>query len=308
MIGGAERTYGPVIGAAIVIALPEWLSSLAEYRVLFFGALLLVVLWIAPGGVAGLAARLFKRRTSAPMFASSTGSLEAVRGEALIVHELGITFGGLHAVDDLSFTAEPGRITSVIGPNGAGKTTAINLIGGFYKPETGSVSLGGLELADKAIHMIARAGVARTYQTSQLFGRLTVLENLLAAMQRGRPGSPLAGTATDDSQAVARASELAAFVGYVGDMQLPANALSHVDRRLIEIARALAGKPKALLLDEPAAGFAHGDKAKLGLLLRRIAASGVAVVLIEHDMSLVMGISHHVVVLDAGRCIAQGRA
>ena len=131
-------------------------------------------------------------------------------------------------------------------------------------------------------------------------------ENLLAAMQRGRPGNPLAGAATGNQQRVARAAALAAFVGYAGDMQIPASALSHVDRRLVEIARALAGKPKAVLLDEPAAGLAHGDKAKLGALLRRIAGSGVAVVLIEHEMNLVMGISDHVVVLDAGRCIAQG--
>ena len=306
MIGGAERTYGPVIGAAIVIALPELLSGLAEYRVLFFGALLLVVLWIAPGGVAGLAAQLASRRRAQTMPAATAGSLEPVAGEALVVRGLGIRFGGLRAVDDLGFVAEPGRITSVIGPNGAGKTTAVNLIGGFYKPETGTVTLAGVELAGRPIHVIARAGVARTYQTSQLFGSLTVQENLLAAMERGHPGNPLAGAATGNKQAVERAAALAAFVGYAGDLRLRASALSHVDRRLVEIARALASRPQVLLLDEPAAGLAHGDKGKLGALLRRIADSGVAVVLIEHDMSLVMGISNHVVVLDAGRCIAQG--
>ena len=306
MIGGAEHTYGPVIGAAIVIALPEWLSGLAEYRVLFFGALLLVVLWIAPGGVAGLAARMTKRRKSETIPAPASGSLAVVNGEALIVRGLGITFGGLRAVDDLGFVAKPGRITSIIGPNGAGKTTAVNLIGGFYPPETGSVSLGGVELAGKPIHFIARAGVARTYQTSQLFGSLTVQQNLLAAMTRGQPGNPLSAAADDNQHAVERAAALAAFAGYTGNMHVAANALSHVDQRLVEIARALAGTPKALLVDEPAAGLAHGDKAKLGALLRRIAESGVVVVLIEHDMSLVMGISNHVVVLDAGRCIAQG--
>jgi len=307
MIGGAERTYGPVIGAAIVIALPELLSGLAEYRVLFFGALLLVVLWMAPGGVAGLAAQMMtRRRQPQKMPAAAAAALEPVSGEALVVRRLGVTFGGLRAVDDLGFVAEPGRITSVIGPNGAGKTTAANLIAGFYKPETGSVLLGGVELAGKPMHVIARAGIARTYQTSQLFGSLTVQQNLLAAMARGRPGNPLAGAATRDQHAVERAAALAAFVGYTGDMQIFASALSHVDRRLVEIARALASKPKALLLDEPAAGLAHGDKARLGALLRRIAGGGVAVVLIEHDMSLVMGISNHVVVLDAGRCIAQG--
>ena len=143
------------------------LSGLAEYRVLFFGALLLVVLWMAPGGVAGLAAQMMTRRRSREsMPAAAAAALEPVSGEALVVRRLGITFGGLRAVDDLGFVAEPGRITSVIGPNGAGKTTAINLIGGFYKPETGSVALGGVELAGKPMHVIARAGIARTYQTS----------------------------------------------------------------------------------------------------------------------------------------------
>ncbi len=318
MIGGAQRTYGPLIGAAIVIALPEWLSALAEYRVLFFGALLLVVLWIAPGGVAGLVAKAFPQRRSAAVTAAANanadgdgggggaGSLPPVRGAALVVRGLGITFGGLRAVDDVGFVAEPGRITSVIGPNGAGKTTAINLIGGFYKPESGSVTLGGVELAGQPVHAIARAGIARTYQTSQLFGSLSVQENLLAAMAGGRPGNPLAGAATADRAAVARAAALATFVGYAGDIEESASALSHVDRRVVEIARALAGSPTVLLLDEPGAGLARGDKLRLGALLQRIAGSGVAVVLIEHDMGLVMGISDHVVVLDAGRCIAQG--
>ncbi|MEO5766419.1 MAG: branched-chain amino acid ABC transporter ATP-binding protein/permease [Casimicrobiaceae bacterium] len=311
MIGGAERTYGPVIGAAIVVALPEWLSGLAEYRVLFFGALLLLVLWLAPGGIAGLLARLTdaRQRKALPAAAGAAvgaAALPSVSAATLAVRGLGITFGGLRAVDDLGFDAQPGRITSVIGPNGAGKTTAINLIGGFYKPDSGSVTLAGIELAGKPIHVIARAGIARTYQTSQLFGSLTVQENLLAGMAGGRPGNPLAGAANGQVHAVDRAAALAAFVGYTGDLQLSAGALSHVDRRLVEIARALAANPKVLLLDEPAAGLARGDKTQLSTLLRRIADSGVAVVLIEHDMSLVMGISDHVVVLDAGCCIAQG--
>ena len=306
MIGGVERTYGPLIGAAIAVALPELLSGLAQYRVLFFGALLFAVLLIAPGGVAGLVARLFRRQTARTLSASAPGPMRTAAGAPLVVERLGIAFGGLRAVDSLAFTAEPGRVTSIIGPNGAGKTTVLNLICGFYKTGVGSVAIGDRELAGEPAHVIARAGIARTYQTSQLFAKLTVLENLLAAMERGRPGNPLGGAAADDAQAVERARELAAFVGYAGDLQLPAAALPHVDRRLVEIARALAGKPKALLLDEPAAGLVHADTTKLGELIKRIAASGVSVVLIEHDMNLVMGVSDHIVVLDAGRCIAQG--
>ena len=306
MIGGAERTYGPVIGAVIVVALPELLASLAEYRVLFFGALLLIVLLLAPGGIAGILARFFERPDTATVGTATRAVLPAVPGARLAVERLGIAFGGLQAVADLGFAAEPGRVTSLIGPNGAGKTTVLNLVCGFYRPDAGSMKLGGIELGGRPAHRIARCGVGRTYQTSQLFAEMTVLENLLAAMQDGRPGNPLGVPPTSDAQAADRACALLAFVGYAGELHRKASTLPHVDRRLVEIARALARRPRALLLDEPAAGLGHGDTARVGELLRRIAASGVAVLLIEHDMSLVMGISDHVVVLDAGRCIAQG--
>jgi ABC-type branched-subunit amino acid transport system ATPase component len=225
--------------------------------------------------------------------------------QSLAVSGLAIAFGGVRAVDGVEFRADPGRVTSIIGPNGAGKTTVLNLIGGFYAPDRGSVRLGTTELAGAPPHAVARAGIARTYQTSQLFGQMTVLENMLAAMQRGGFGSPLREAAAD-ATSVARARALLEFVGFHGDANASAGALPHVDRRLVEIARALAAEPAVLMLDEPAAGLDAGDTQTLGALLRRIADAGFTVVLIEHDMPLVMGISDHVVVLDAGRCIAQG--
>jgi ABC-type branched-subunit amino acid transport system ATPase component/ABC-type branched-subunit amino acid transport system permease subunit len=306
MIGGAERTYGPVIGAIVVIALPELLSGLAEYRVLFFGVLMLVVLWVAPGGIAGLLARRFGRRAAMSAGASAAPFALAPRAaQPLAVTDLAIAFGGVRAVDGVEFRAEPGRVTSIIGPNGAGKTTVLNLIGGFYAPDRGSVRLGTAELAGAPPYAVARAGIARTYQTSQLFGQMSVLENMLAAMRRGGFGSSLR-EALADAPAVARARALLDFVGFHGDAGASAGALPHVDRRLVEIARALAAEPAVLMLDEPAAGLDGGDTQTLGALLRRIADAGFTVVLIEHDMPLVMGISNHVVVLDAGRCIAQG--
>jgi ABC-type branched-subunit amino acid transport system ATPase component/ABC-type branched-subunit amino acid transport system permease subunit len=306
MIGGAERTYGPVIGAIVVIALPELLSGLAEYRVLFFGVLMLVVLWVAPGGIAGLlSGRLGRRKTMPASAASAPVALAPRAARSLAVSDLAIAFGGVRAVDGVEFRADPGRVTSIIGPNGAGKTTVLNLIGGFYAPDRGSVRLGVAELAGAPPHAVARAGIARTYQTSQLFGHMSVLENMLAAMERGGFGSPLREAAAD-AASVARARALLAFVGFQGDAGASAGALPHVDRRLVEIARALAAEPAVLMLDEPAAGLDAGDTQTLGALLRRIADAGFTVVLIEHDMPLVMGISDHVVVLDAGRCIAQG--
>ncbi|MGH8618641.1 MAG: ATP-binding cassette domain-containing protein [Burkholderiales bacterium] len=305
MIGGAERTYGPVIGAIIVVVLPELLSGLAEYRVLFFGVLMLVVLWVAPGGIAGLLGRFIRRVPEKAAPSAGPVVLAPRAAQPLAVADLAIAFGGVRAVDGVAFRAEPGQVTSLIGPNGAGKTTVLNLIGGFYSPDRGSVKLGGVELAGAAPHTVARAGIARTYQTSQLFGQMSVLENMLAAMQRGGFGSPLR-EADADAAAVARARALLDFVGFRGDARAGAGALPHVDRRLVEIARALAAEPAVLMLDEPAAGLDSGDTQTLGTLLRRIADAGLTVVLIEHDMPLVMGISDRVVVLDAGRCIAQG--
>ena len=285
MIGGAGYVAGPLVGAGIVVLLPEVLAALAEYRLLFFGALLLLVLWIAPEGVVGSVLRLLRRKR-APRLAFASDAAIAPRAKAtLVVAGLGISFGGVRAAQDVALEAKPGEVTSLIGPNGAGKTTVLNMLSGFYRPDAGAIRLGEKALQGLPAWRIARAGVARTYQTTQLFGSMSVAENL----------------------AIAGGGEaLAAFVGYVGDLDARAADLPHVDKRLVEVARALATRPSVLLLDEPAAGLSAEDKAKLARLLRRIAEAGVAVVLVEHDMAVVMGISDRVVVLDAGLRIAAG--
>ena len=308
IVGGAGWTFGPVVGALVSVVLPELLSGLAEYRLLFFGAALLVILWVAPEGVLGLLARLWPRRDSA--MAVSTpfdigGFLTpADRPGALEVRDLGITFGGIKAATAVTFTAPPGKVTSVIGPNGAGKTTVLNLIGGFYRPDSGSIRLGERELAGRAAWKVARAGIARTYQTTKLFATMSIVDNVLIALRRGRLGSMAADAASRGDRDAAEA--LLAFVGYHGSLSTPAGDLPHVDRRLVEIARALAMRPRVLLLDEPAAGLMRSDKDALSRLIRRIADLGIAVILVEHDMLLVMGISDAVIVLDAGVRIAAG--
>jgi ABC-type branched-subunit amino acid transport system ATPase component len=255
-----------------------------------------------------LIARRLERKTpapTAPVGAAPAPVLHAARG--LAVAHLGIAFGGVRAVDGLALTAVPGKVTSIIGPNGAGKTTVLNLICGFYRPDSGSIKLGDTELAGAPAHAIARAGIARTYQTSQLFANLSVLENLFIAMRRGILGSALTPLGIgSDSDAVRKARSLLDFVGYRGDPLRQAGTLPHIDKRLVEIARALALRPEVLLLDEPAAGLGQQDTEALGGLLLRIAQTGIALVLIEHDMGLVMNISDHIVALDAGQCIAQG--
>ncbi len=312
MLGGAGSVAGPLVGALIVGLLPELLSSLEEYRLLFFGGLLLLVLWAAPDGVAGLARRMLQRLRGASAAASSAATvpegfnLPVRTRQALAAEGLTMQFGGVRAVGDLSLQARSGAVTSLIGPNGAGKSTALNVLSGYYQPTAGGFSLGGQVLTGRAALRLARLGIARSYQTSQLFGSLSVEDNVALALNRGRLG-PLLGDArlrSDEARAQARA--LLAWCGYGGAPEARAADLPHVDRRLVEIARALALDPEVLLLDEPAAGLSREDKAALAALLRRIADAGLGVLLVEHDMALVMGISDHVVVLDAGLWLAAG--
>ena len=203
LIGGAGTVAGPLAGAAIVVLLPEFLAGLAEYRLLFFGALLLVVLWIAPEGVVGELLRLVARRAAPRLAHAGSARLEPRVRAALEARSLGISFGGVRAAHDISLVAEPGRVTSLIGPNGAGKTTVLNMLSGFYRPDAGSVRVGESQLHGLPAWRVARAGVARTYQTTQLFGSMSVAENL---------------------QIAGGSEELLAFVGYAGNLDARAGS------------------------------------------------------------------------------------
>jgi len=318
MIGGADRLLGPLVGALVVVLLPEMLSSLAQYRLLFVGLLLLLVLRLAPGGLVGLAERLFPQRPPSKAAAQSGDVLgylsHAHAGTGLSAAELSVHFGGVRAVHDVSFEAKSGEITSIIGPNGAGKSTLLNLICGFDRPDQGHVRLGDRDITHMSVHAIARAGIARTYQATQLFTDMTVLDNILIALLRGRLGPqfrlsrmPLTRPAAERRRGDQELTEsILAFVGYGGALDQAAGALAHVDKRLVEIARALAMRPAVLALDEPAAGLDTGDTARIGDLLRKVARAGIAVILVEHEMNLVMGISDRVIVLDAGSKISEG--
>jgi branched-chain amino acid transport system ATP-binding protein len=309
MLGGADRVLGPLVGAVVVVLLPELLATLGQYRLLFVGVLMLLVLRLAPTGLVGLMARVLPKaagETLAKARRDIGGILSSgATGQPIAVRDLAVSFGGVHAVRNLSFDAAPGAITSIIGPNGAGKSTALNAICGFYRPDTGSVGLGNRVISTLRAHQIPRAGVARTYQTSQLFESMSVLDNVLIALRRGRLGvwSLFGKHHAADTEI---AESLLAFVGYAGGLERPAAALAHVDKRLVEIARALAIRPSVLALDEPAAGLNAQDSAAIGALLRKLAAAGLTVILVEHDMDLVMGVSNHVIVLDAGAKIAEG--
>lgn len=232
--------------------------------------------------------------------------------DLLSIEGLGITFGGVRAVHDVSFQVRPGEIVSVIGPNGAGKTTLFNMISGVYRPGAGRVVLEGEDVTGMEPHLLARRGMSRTFQNLQIFPSMTALENAVTGYHLQERGPVLAdllglpGARARARRAEAGARALLARVGLERAAERAAGNLSYGSLKRLEIARALALKPKVLLLDEPAAGCNAVETEEIDHLIAEVAASGVAILLVEHDMKMVMRISNHIVVLDHGEKIAEG--
>lgn len=230
----------------------------------------------------------------------------------LSVQGLTKRFGGLIAVGDVSFEVPEGGVTAVIGPNGAGKTTLFNMLSGFLLPTEGAVTFLGQAVTGLPVHRIAALGMVRTFQLVRLFGSLTVRENVEVGRHLKTRGGLLAAVLRpawmrEQERTVARwSSDALALVGLAEQADNPASTLPYGQQRLLEIARALAAEPRLLLLDEPAAGLDRAETDRLAEIIRAVAARGTTVLLIEHDMPLVMRIAQKVVVLDFGRCIAQG--
>ena len=221
-------------------------------------------------------------------------------------------FGGLVALDAVSFGVEEGSITAVIGPNGAGKTTLFNVVSGVFAPDQGEVRFRGRTLNGLPPHKVAAQGLIRTFQLVKLFQNLTVAENVQVGCHLKTTGGPVSAMIRSrrmrDMEADVRrkAEELLTLVGLADVATAPATTLPYGQQRLLEIARALAAEPSIILLDEPAAGLNHDESARLGSLIRGIAKRGTTVLMIEHDMNLVMNIAHKVVVLDFGKYLAEG--
>ncbi|MEI6559455.1 MAG: ABC transporter ATP-binding protein [Rhodospirillaceae bacterium] len=230
----------------------------------------------------------------------------------LRVSALSKHFGGLHAIEDVSFTIRSGTIHSIIGPNGAGKTTLLNLLTGIYRPSSGRIELAGQPIGDLPAHALAGRGLARTFQNLQVFTNMTALENVMVGRhrhldQRLLPSLlRLPGFARAEAAAAERCAALLEFVGCGAYLGADASAMPYGALKRLEIARALAAEPMLLLLDEPAAGLNASETAELDAVIRKIAGQGITVALVEHDMKMVMGISDHVLVLDHGRKLAEG--
>jgi branched-chain amino acid transport system ATP-binding protein len=232
----------------------------------------------------------------------------------LSVTALSRGFGGVLAVDQVSFDLEAGKVNSIIGPNGAGKTTLLNLLTGVYGPSAGQVIFDGTDVTGFAPYRLAARGMARTFQNLQLFFNMSAIENVMVGRHLRERAGWLAAMlrsprlAAGERESREEAAALMQFVGLGEYLDAQADAMPYGALKRLEIARALGGKPKLLLLDEPAAGLNQTETQAINTLIVRLAQSGVTVVLVEHNMRLVMGVSDHVVVLDYGRKLCEGTA
>ncbi len=319
--GGQGTVAGPAVGALVFTFVPELLRMASFYRVLIYGVILLLSIMFMPRGIVAALARLRPRaRPAAPEPAAATLALRAERddaeasgGHALDVQGITVRFGGLTALSDVTFSLERGGILALIGPNGAGKTTAFNVITGFQPPTAGRVMRdGSVDLTALAPPEVCRQGLVRMFQKASVFPECTALENVIMAGHRlGRAGFwalvfRTRATRIEEQMLAARAGALLAFTGIASRAHEVARNLSYGEQRLLGLAIALAPGPSVLLLDEPAAGLNPAETQRVMALIQEIRRQGVSVLLVEHDMKMVMGISDRIVVLNYGRKIAEG--
>jgi branched-chain amino acid transport system permease protein len=323
VVGGSGRIGGAIFGASVVVILKDVLQRLlpgiigtsANVEMIVFGVLLVAILQLSRDGLWPLVLRLLPKRSPPPL-AASGHALErrylAPAGSPLIrVEKVRKAFGGLVAVNDVSFDVKAGEIVGLIGPNGAGKSTTFNLITGIASLTGGSVFYNGQALNGDRPREIAMRGIARSFQHAKILPEMSVLENVaLGAHLRGSAGvfrSILRLDRTEEASLLTEAADQLERVGLGAYRHRPAGDLALGQIRILEIARALAADPAALLLDEPAAGLRHGEKQELSNLLRKLREDGVSVLLVEHDMGFVMGLVDRLIVLDFGTLIAEGR-
>ncbi len=322
VVGGAGSVWGAVLGATLITLLKQLLQDLlpsllgrtGNFELIVFGILMVLLLQFARDGVWPWVERLLPRRRSppvAPAEALRTRDRATTPGPLLDMKKARKQFGGLVAVNDLSFEIRPGEILGLIGPNGAGKSTTFSLISGALSLTSGDVVFRGESIAGAAPYEIARRGIGRTFQHVKLIPQMTVLDNVaLGAYLRGATGVLRAALALDGAEEARTRAEAARSIARVGLAEHtfdPAGSLPLGKQRIVEIARALAADPLLLLLDEPAAGLRYLEKQELAALLRSLKAEGMTVLLVEHDMEFVMGLTDRLVVMDFGEKLAEGQ-
>ena len=322
VVGGVAHVWGAVLGAAILTVLldylqtllPKLLGSEGNFEIIVFGVLMVLLLQYARQGVWPFVARLFPRgpRAHAPRQADPLPQrTRPATGEALlVVDNARKQFGGLVAVNDVSFEVKAGQIIGLIGPNGAGKSTTFNLVTGVLRPTRGAITFRGERIDGLTSREIVRRGIGRTFQHVKLLPGMTVLENVaLGAHLRGTTGvwrSIARLNAHEEAQLLAEAARQIRRVGLESHMYDEAGSLALGQQRILEIARALCCDPTLLLLDEPAAGLRYKEKQQLADLLRRLKSEGMSVLLVEHDMDFVMYLTDRLVVMEFGTRIAEG--
>ena len=320
IIGGMRSFVGPALGALFFVIFRDYLSSLTENWLLYFGLLFVAFIVFSPDGLVGLAQRLLaplRKKTidDAAMASRQAGETQlpaflkpssASQGEVLAVAGLSKSFGGIKAVQGVSFAVSDRTLHALIGPNGAGKTTAFNLISGLFSPDQGSVTLGGKSIAGLSPDAITKAGIGRSFQITNLFAGLSVAENVRLAVQARDPArfdfwhsaSGLTNV-NHETQALLRA------MGLAGVESAEAASLSYGGQRLLDMALALATKPRLLLLDEPLAGLAAAERHRVGALIKQISRD-LPVLLVEHDIDRVFALADAVTVMNEGQVLVDG--
>lgn len=317
LFGGAGSKYGPLVGAVVLTVVDALLARWPSAQHFLYGFLLLFALYVMPGGVVGLFSTWFRRPAGAPAPSSAAAGPTRIgpggSGDLLVVQGVTKNFGGVKPAQNVSFRLQRGHIHALIGPNGAGKSTMINMLTGLISPTEGSIRFLDQEVSGRPAHSICCMGMGRTFQNLRLFAELSVLDNVMlgrhSRMTNGFFASLLAlpGARGQEAATRARALQLLELVGLPHLAHHPAGSLPYGLQRRVELARALATEPQLLLLDEPAAGLNPQETAELGQLLIRIGKCGVSILMVEHHMDLVMSVSDHVIVLDYGIKIAEGK-
>jgi branched-chain amino acid transport system permease protein len=319
VVGGRDRIAGAVVGAFLLVHLPEWFRFLDKYYLIAYGAVLLLMIVLAPWGLVGAAERLRARFLPEPLPPAPAGlplpqqvraSAAGEEGALLELRDIGIAFGGVRALDGVSLALREGEIFGLIGPNGSGKTTLVNCITRIYKPSQGAILFGGRDITPLASYEAARLGLARTFQNINLVDEMSALDNVAVA-RAGVAGLSLRGAlfrGRDAGWQRARAEAMHLLeqmdVGAVA-MQ-PCGGLAYGIKRRVEIARALAMQPRLLLLDEPAAGLNESEQADLAQRLSRLAQGGLTLLVIEHNMPFLMPLAERMACLEDGKLIALG--